>query len=141
MLVFYRGGWFPYCNVAPRTYEHDLVPELRARAVGLVAVSPQRPNRPLSTAGAALSTFEVVSDPGNALAGAFGIFDDGPQELRAAPRALGLDLEQVDFDGGHRLPMAAVVIFGPDRLVRWAGVHPGYSYTARPAVEDTLAAI
>ena len=139
VVVFYRGGWCPYCNVTLRTYEQDLVPELRARGVGLVAVSPQRPDGSLSTLEAAGLTFEVVSDPSNALAGALGIVDNGSEEVRAAQRALGLDLDQVNAEGDHRLPMPAVVIVGADRRVRWADVHP--DYTSRTAVEDILAAL
>lgn len=139
VVVFYRGGWCPYCNVTLRTYERDLVPELQARGVALVAVSPQRPDGSLSTAEAAGLTYDVVSDPGNGLAAALGIVDDGSDEVRAAQRALGLDLEQVNGEGDRRLPMPAVVIVGADRRVRWADVHP--DYTTRTPVEDILAAL
>ena len=27
VIVFYRGGWCPYCNVALRTYQQELVPQ------------------------------------------------------------------------------------------------------------------
>ena len=30
VIVFYRGGWCPYCNVTLRTYERELLPELDA---------------------------------------------------------------------------------------------------------------
>jgi len=38
MLVFYRGAWCPYCNLALRTYQAALVDKLEARDVQLVAV-------------------------------------------------------------------------------------------------------
>src|SRR5258708_332417 len=41
VLVFYRGAWCPYCNIALSTYQVELVPELVLRDVGLIAVSPQ----------------------------------------------------------------------------------------------------
>src|ERR1700733_4941974 len=28
VIVFYRGGWCPYCNLTLRTYERDLLPHL-----------------------------------------------------------------------------------------------------------------
>jgi thiol-disulfide isomerase/thioredoxin len=31
VLVFYRGGWCPYCNIALRTYQAQLVPALAER--------------------------------------------------------------------------------------------------------------
>src|ERR671935_1571978 len=41
VVVFYRGAWCPYCNVALRNYQANLVPELDARGIALIAVSPQ----------------------------------------------------------------------------------------------------
>jgi len=29
VIVFYRGGWCPYCNLALRTYQQDLLPRLK----------------------------------------------------------------------------------------------------------------
>ena len=48
VLVFYRGAWCPYCNLALRTYQAVLVDELEARNTQLVAVSPQRPDGSLT---------------------------------------------------------------------------------------------
>ena len=28
VIVFYRGGWCPYCNLTLRTYQSELLPEL-----------------------------------------------------------------------------------------------------------------
>ena len=28
VIVFYRGGWCPYCNLTLRTYQRDLLPQL-----------------------------------------------------------------------------------------------------------------
>ena len=139
VLVFYRGGWCPYCNLTLRTYQQELLPELSSRGVALVAISPQRPDGSLSTAETAALTFDVVSDPGNALAGAFGIIDDGSDEARGAQRAIGTDVRQVNAEGDIRLPMPAVIVVGPDAKVRWADVHP--DYTTRTSVEDILAAL
>jgi thiol-disulfide isomerase/thioredoxin len=32
VIVFYRGGWCPYCNLALRTYQQELLPQLEAFA-------------------------------------------------------------------------------------------------------------
>jgi hypothetical protein len=42
VVVLYRGAWCPYCNVALRAYQDDLVPELDSRRVQLIAISPQK---------------------------------------------------------------------------------------------------
>ncbi len=49
VIVFYRGGWCPYCNIALRTYQQELLPQLDAFGARLVAISPQPPDESLST--------------------------------------------------------------------------------------------
>ena len=133
VLVFYRGGWCPYCNVALRSYQSELLPQLEGLGVKMVAISPQRPDQSLSTREKAQLAFDVVSDPHNALAGALGIVDDGSDEVRAAQAALGLDLAQVNEGGDVRLPMPAVIVIDAGRRVRWADVHPDYTTRTEPA--------
>ena len=41
VLVFYRGAWCPYCNIALSAYQADLLPQLTERGVRLVAISPR----------------------------------------------------------------------------------------------------
>ena len=45
VIVFYRGGWCPYCNLALRTYQRELLPELDKFGARLVALSPQSPDQ------------------------------------------------------------------------------------------------
>src|ERR1700739_43156 len=40
VIVFYRGGWCPYCNLALRTYQQDLLSRLKDFDATLVAISP-----------------------------------------------------------------------------------------------------
>jgi thiol-disulfide isomerase/thioredoxin len=48
VLVFYRGAWCPYCNIALNAYQAELLGELDRRGVTLVALSPQTPDGSLS---------------------------------------------------------------------------------------------
>ena len=63
VLVFYRGAWCPYCNIALNTYQAELVHELADRYVALVAISPQAPDGSLSMQEKNELTFAVLSDP------------------------------------------------------------------------------
>src|SRR5271155_2191683 len=49
VIVFYRGGWCPYCNITLRTYQRELLPALADFGAKLVAISPQSPDQSLST--------------------------------------------------------------------------------------------
>lgn len=139
VVVFYRGVWCPYCNIALHTYERQLVPALQTRGVNLVAISPQRPDGSLSTSEANELTFTVVSDPGNRIAAALGILTAPTEPVQAAQAELGLDLRIVNADGTVGLPMPTVAVVDADSVLRWIDVHPNYATRTEP--EDILAAV
>jgi peroxiredoxin len=139
VLVFYRGAWCPYCNIALNTYQRELVPELAGRDVGLVAISPQTPDGSLSTLEKNELTFRVLSDPGNQVAKVVGILTAPSDEARAAQLQLGLDLTAVNADGTVGLPMPTTMIVDADRVIRWIDVHPDYATRSEP--DEILAAI
>ena len=139
VVVFYRGAWCPYCNIALRTYQRDLVPALRERGVNLVAISPQKPDGSVSVIEANELTFTVVSDPGNVLASALGILTAPTEDAQAAQQQLGLDLHTVNADGTTAVPMPSVAIVDADGVLRWIDVYPNYATRTEPA--DVLAAL
>ncbi|HEX3959281.1 MAG TPA: peroxiredoxin-like family protein [Trebonia sp.] len=132
VLVFYRGSWCPYCNIALSAYQEQLLPLLTGRGIRLVAVSPQKPDGSLTMQQKHNLAFTVVSDPGNAIAGRLGILTGPSEKARAAQLQLGLDLTGVNADGTVTLPMPATVILDASRTVRWIDVHPDYTTRTEP---------
>jgi peroxiredoxin len=139
VVVFYRGAWCPYCNIALRTYQAELVPALGQRGVELIAVSPQKPDGSLTSAQSNELTYSVASDPGNQIATALGILTEPSPDSIAAQFKLGLDLTEANADGGKALPMPTVVVTDAAGIIRWIDVHP--NYTTRTEVPDILAAV
>jgi peroxiredoxin len=139
VVVFYRGAWCPYCNIALNSYQSELVPELARRGVRLIAISPQAPDASLSMQEKNGLTFTVLSDPANQLAKAAGILTAPSSEVRAAQLQLGLDLTAVNADGTIQIPMPTTIIVTADHLVRWVDVHPDYSTRSEP--DQILAAL
>jgi peroxiredoxin len=139
VIVFYRGGWCPYCNLALRTYQQELLPALDTFGAQMVAISPQSPDQSLSTAEKAGLTFTVLSDPGSRVARTVGIAFQQADDVLAAQRQLGLDLTQVNAEGSTYLPRPTVLIVDDQRTVRFVDVQP--DYTARTEVADLLAAL
>ncbi|MGA8454889.1 MAG: peroxiredoxin-like family protein [Streptosporangiaceae bacterium] len=139
VIVFYRGGWCPYCDIALRTYQAQLVPALADRGIPLVAVSPQTPDGSLSTKETKELTFTVLSDPGNQIAGQLGILTAPSDGARAAQLQLGLDLTKVNADGTTALPMPTVIVVDASGVIRWIDVHR--DYTSRTEPDQVLQAI
>ena len=143
VIVFYRGGWCPYCNIALRTYQVQLVPALAEHGIGLVAIAPEAPAGSLSTKKSKELAFTVLSDPGNQIARQLGILTAPSDGARAAQLQLGLDLTQVNADGTTALPMPTVIIADADGVIRWIDVRPDYTTCTEPghilrAVTETI---
>jgi peroxiredoxin len=143
VIVFYRGSWCPYCNIALRTYQAELVPALAERGIRLIAISPQTPDGSLSTKETKELTFTVLSDPGNQIARQLGILTAPSDGTRAAQLQLGLDLTQVNADGTTALPMPTLIITDADGVIRWIDVHLDYTTRTEPgqilqAVTETI---
>lgn len=142
VVIFYRGAWCPFCNMALSAYQTGLLPALIERGVGLVAVSPQKPDGSLTMQEKNELSFTVVSDRRNELATAAGILTAPSEEARAKQLELGLDLTAINADGTTTLPMPTTAILEPDGTVRWIDVHPDYATRSEPveilAALDTL---
>jgi peroxiredoxin len=143
VIVFYRGAWCPYCNIALRAYQAQLVPALADRGISLIAISPQTPDGSLSTKESKQLTFSVLSDPGNRIAGQLGILTAPTESVRDAQLQLGLDLTQVNADGSTGLPVPTVVVADAESVIRWIDVHPDYTTRTEPsqvlrAVTETI---
>ena len=139
VIVFYRGAWCPYCSIALRTYQAQLVPALAERGISLIAISPQTADGSLATKETKELTFTVLSDPGNQLARQLGILTAPGEGVRQAQLQLGLDVRQVNADGTTGLPMPTVIIADAAGTIRWIDVHR--DYTTRTEPEQVLRAI
>jgi peroxiredoxin len=139
VVVFYRGGWCPYCNVALSAYQRDLLPELAAYSARLVAISPETPDASLSTQEKSDLTYTVLSDTAAKLATSLGITFQPSEDGLAAQRELGLDIRTTRADNATLLPMPTVLIVDRDHVVRFVDIHP--DYTGRTEVTDVLTAL
>lgn len=132
VVVFYRGAWCPYCNLALATYRAHLSAPLAQRGIVLVALSPQVPDGSLTMQQKHDLDFAVLSDPGNQIASALGILTRPSEASREAQLQHGLDLTQVNADGTTTLPMPTVAIVDRDGKLAWIDVHPDYATRTEP---------
>jgi len=126
ILVFYRGGWCPYCN----THLQELA-EAEAKLVELgyqvIAISPDSPERLASAEKDGDLRYALYSDSGLEAATAFGIdFTLGTGTLLKY-KAFGINLKK--SSGGKnkdRLPVPSVFIVTPDNKIAFTYVNPDY---------------
>ena len=138
VISFYRGVWCPYCNMELQALQEAL-PDFRNAGASLVAISPQtRANSRTSVRVNGLE-FPILSDPGGAVAEAFGIRFALPDYLVELYKTLKNDLPAFNGDPGWTLPMPSRFVVGQDGRIRYAEVNP--DYTRRPEPTDLLPAI
>ncbi len=138
VIVFYRGGWCPYCNLELRGYQQRLT-EIEAHGATLVAVSPETPDDTLDTMQKNALAFPVLSDVAGRLADALGIRFRLSAEIEALYRRFGHDLPTRNGDGGWSLPMPATFVVAKGGIIATAFADPDYRRRLDP--DAALAAL
>ena len=138
VLTFFRGEWCPFCDLTLRAFE-TIVPDLAARGASLVAISPQTLDHSASTAESKGLSFPVLSDPGNAVAGRYGLVYSLTPAVRQRYAERGLDLTAFNGLDAVELPMPATFVIAQNGVIRWAFVDP--DFTRRPEPSAILAAL
>jgi peroxiredoxin len=138
VLVFYRGGWCPYCNLELRAYQ-QMLPTIEAAGARLIAVSPETPDHTLDTAQKNDLKFDVLSDVEGRLADALGIRFQLSPPIRALYEKFGHNLPDHNGDGQWSLPMPATYVVEKGGRIAFAYADPDYRTRAEP--EAALAAL
>jgi peroxiredoxin len=138
VLLFYRGGWCPYCNLTLRAWAAQQE-ALMARGMQLVAVSPQRPDASLDMAEQLALPYPVLSDVRFEAAEAFGIGFELPPELAELYMKFGNDLPALSGQDRWVLPLPATYVIGTDGRIAYAHLDADYRQRAEPA--EVLAAV
>jgi len=131
VLVFYRGGWCPYCNLQLRAWQSER-DELKQRGATLVAISPQTPDYSMTTTLKNDLAFTVLSDSMLEAAEAFKIAFTLPAELIDLYGRLGNDLPVMNGNGSWALPMTATYLIDTRGLIVYAHVDADYRERAEP---------
>ena len=112
------------------------MPQIRETGAELVAISPQLPENNAKISKRHKLEFDVLSDPGNAVAEQWGLKHTVEGELRQVYEGFKLDLARFNGEDSWTLPVPARFVLSTEGEVLWAGADP--DYTHRPEPEETL---
>ncbi len=125
VLVFYRGGWCPYCNLQLsdlRLIKQDL----DALGYQLIAISPDRPDQLKLSIGELALDYTLLSDSKADAAGAFGIgfkVDDATVERYKNNK---IDLEKSSGEKHHVLPVPTVYVVDAEGKLQFSYINPDH---------------
>ncbi|MEZ6319018.1 MAG: peroxiredoxin-like family protein [Phycisphaerales bacterium] len=138
VLIFYRGGWCPFCMKHLGDIEKHL-DELKALGATVVAVSPESPAHVAQTIEKIGAEYTVLSDPEMAAAMAYNLIFDVDPDTQKKYRGYGIELEDWNANGEWKLPVPALYVLDKDGVVRWA--HVDEDYRKRVKGSDVVAAV
>ena len=126
MLIFYRGGWCPFCTRHLAALA-ETEAELRRAGFQLIAISPDRPAKLRAKPSHQKLPYTLISDSAMQAAEAFGIAFKVEDSLVARYKdSYSIDLEGDSGQTHHLLPHPAVFIVDRSGHVRYAHVNPDY---------------
>ncbi|QBG49286.1 AhpC/TSA family protein [Verrucomicrobia bacterium S94] len=131
VLMWYRGGWCPYCNLTLHAMQKEL-PNFKAAGATLFALTPEVPDKSMSTAEKNELEFQVLSDIDNNVAREYGVVFKLTDEVAAIyEEKFGLS----DYNGNEsaELPLAATYVINQDGKITYAFLDADYRNRAEPA--------
>lgn len=135
VLIFYRGGWCPYCNRQLQQLQSRLE-EFTMRDTVIVAVSVDRQQKAAETVSEQGLGFTVVSDPTADLLRSYNIVYQVPEELYTQYKEeYGIDLEADSGETHHLLAVPAAFVIDRSGTVVFTYVNEDYKVRVEP---DTL---
>lgn len=137
VLTWYRGGWCPYCNLTLRHLQAAL-PDFQAAGAQLLALTPELPDKSLSTQEKNELVFEVLTDKNLEVARQYGIVFKLTDEV-ATVYNKNFSLEDYNGNDSDELPLAATYVIAADGTITYAFLDAEYRRRAEPA--DILAAL
>ena len=132
VLIFYRGGWCPFCTRHLEALA-DIEKDLNKAGAQLLAISMDQPSKLKATPHRDKLGYQLLSDSDAAAAKAFGIafrVDDATVEKY---KGYGINLETASGKDHHLLPHPAVFVTDTTGKIRFAHVNPDYKVRLKPA--------
>ena len=131
VINFYRGGWCPYCSLELKAFQ-DILPEITKLGAQLVAISPNLPDKSLSSIQKDVLSFQVLSDLQNKVARQFGLVYTLDAKLQPLYKQTGIDLPEFNGDESYELPLPATYVVDSDGIIKLAFADVDYTKRLEP---------
>jgi peroxiredoxin len=139
LLVFYRGGWCPFCNRQLAGLQ-EIKDQIADKGYQLVAVSADRPEKIRQSLKDRKLTYGLYSDSTMAASIAFGLAFRVPDNLvKTYKDKYSIDIEDASGEKHHYLPVPAVYVVSSDGKIQFA--HAEADYKVRLSNEEVLASL
>lgn len=140
VLIFYRGGWCPYCNLhlaELRTVES----ELREMGFDILFLSADRYEVIRESLKVEGIEYTLLADNQLEAARAYGVAFRLDDETAERYISMGLDIEAASGETHHWLPIPATFVIGTDGMIQFQYANPNYRVRIHPDLLLTAASL
>ncbi len=131
-MVFYRGGWCPYCNHQLNELQ-KIEADLQRLGYQLVAVSPETPDTIKKMTEERTLNYQLLSDFRLEVAKAFGVaFKVEPEISSLIELRYKAKLQRFAGEEKDNLPVPAVFVIDTDGVIQFSYVNPNYQVRLQP---------
>jgi peroxiredoxin len=131
IIIFYRGGWCPYCNRHLGAIK-KVEPDLLQLGYQLLFLSADRPDILFSSLKEPDIHYTQLSDASMSAARAFHVAFRLDAAGLARYREHGVDLEAASGQKHHELPVPAVFIIDRSGVIRFVHANPDFTTRISP---------
>lgn len=136
LIIFYRGGWCPYCNIQLGSLK-SIEAKVKKLGVQIVAVTPDTPEELRKSIDKHHLKYTLVSDSKIEASRAFGISFRVDDETVDRLKEYKIDLEAASGENHHILPVPSLFAIKRDGTIAYTYVNPNYKI--RPSAKVVLA--
>jgi peroxiredoxin len=134
-VVFYRGGWCPFCNMQLHALT-TAKPDFDKKGLRIVAISVDKPEEEAKTQAKQGVPFPMLSDSDLATHKAFNVVHVPAEAEAKALAGYGIDLEKYSGKAHHSFAVPAIFLVDRTGVVRWE--HVDEDYKTRPSTKQML---
>ena len=131
VLIFYRGGWCPYCTRHLMAMQ-EIEEKILGQGYQIFAISPDRPEKLAETLEAQELGYTLLSDADMVAAKAFGLAFEVDEKTRAAYKGYGIDLVEASGRTHYLLPVPAVYVVSKAGVITYAFAEEDYKVRLEP---------
>lgn len=135
IVTFIQGGWSPFCRLELAAWQH-MLPYAQALSVPILALTPQSVEENARTRDKLGLGFDLLRDPGCAVARSWRLAYALPLTVRSIYRQMKVDLERINGERSWTLPLPATYVV--DRNGRIAACHAEPDVSRRMEPLDAL---
>lgn len=134
VLVFYRGGWCPYCNTQLRSINKNIGPLAKKNSAKIVAISVDLLKEGISTSKTNKLDMTILSDTRAEVLHTYNLAYKVPAELvRKYKNEYGIDLEKAPGQKHHVIAVPAVFVVSKKGHITYSYVNEDYKVRAPEA--------